>query len=365
MKLTDLEYYLFNKIDRTLFGLIIMLIVAGLVILASANQQDISHIMSQTMNISVGLGFLYLICHTKTRLLLIFSPWLYMISILLLLFVDLFGVQSHGSQRWVDLGVFNLQPSETLKITLPLMLAWVYQKNNNKIGYRVHFVSALLISIPFYLVLIQPDLGTSLLILWSGLVIIILAGLPIKFIIVSFTGLLLSLPVIWSSLLEYQKNRVLNLIDPYNDPLGAGYHSIQSMIAVGSGGLAGRGWSNGTQTRLDFLPETTTDFIFAVFSEEFGFLGVICILVLFVLIFYRCMWMASKMQDTFSRLLTAGLTVSLFTGVIVNIGMISGLLPIVGVPLPFISYGGTSMVVSLISMGIIMNLYSNKSLIAN
>jgi len=365
MRLIDLNYYAFNKTDPVLFGLIISLIITGLVVLTSANQIDMSHTVSQIMNIVVGIGLLYLVCYIKTRFILISAPWVYLVSILLLLLVDIVGIESHGSQRWIDLGIFNLQPSETLKISLPLMLAWLYQKFNKKVGYQTHFIASILVLIPSFLVFIQPDLGTSLLIMWAGIVIIFLAGLPIKILIACIASFLISLPFIWGSLLQYQKNRVLNLIDPFNDPLGAGYHSIQSMIAVGSGGLIGRGWGNGTQTRLDFLPETTTDFIFAVFSEEFGFIGVLGIMVLFIIIFIRCMWMASKMQDTFSRLLSAGLTISLFTSLIVNIGMISGLLPIVGVPLPFISYGGTSMVVSLVSMGIIMNLYLNKSLIAN
>jgi len=365
MNFTFLQNYIFRKIDRSLFGSIFLILIIGLINLTSANQQDAPQTLSQIFNIIIGVSFFYLICNIKTRIILSFAPWAYLISIVLLILVNSFGIESHGAQRWISLGIFNIQPSETLKISLPLMLAWFYQKNDYKIYYKIHFLAGLLIFLPFYLVLIQPDLGTSILILWVGIIIIFLAGLPIKFLTISFFGLLVFSPFIWNSLLSYQKQRILSLIDPFSDPYGSGYHSIQSMIALGSGGGFGRGWLNGTQTKLDFLPETSTDFAFSVFSEEFGFLGVLAVIAIYTFIFYRCMWMTSKMQDNFSRLLSAGLTVSLFSGFIINLAMISGIFPIVGVPLPFFSYGGTSMVVSLISIGIIMNLYLNKSLIAN
>jgi rod shape determining protein RodA len=365
MNLNTIQNYIFHKLDRPLFGALILILIIGLINLISANHQDFSNTISHIVNIIIGIIFLYVTCNIQTRTILVFAPWTYSIGIFLLIYVNLFGIESHGAQRWINLGIFNLQPSEILKISLPLMLAWFYQKCASKINYRVHFIGGLLIFLPFYLITTQPDLGTSLLILFGGLTIIFLAGLPTKFIISSFIGLLISSPFIWNSLLNYQKERILSLIDPFSDPYGAGYHSIQSMIAVGHGGIFGRGWLNGEQTNLRFLPETTTDFVFSVFSEEFGFFGVLAIISIYIFMFYRCMWMVSKMQDTFSRLAAAGLTISLFVSLIVNIGMISGILPVVGVPLPFFSYGGSSMVVSLISIGIIMNLYSNKSLIAN
>jgi len=357
--------YFLKKIDRPLFGAIIIILIIGLINLISANQKDIANTISQIINIIIGVGFLFLICYIQTKSILFFAPWVYLVCILLLFIVNFFGIESHGARRWIDLGIINIQPSELLKIALPLMLAWFYHKYSYRIDYKIHFSAGLLILLPFYLVLIQPDLGTSLLLLSVGLIIIFLAGIPTKFLITSFAGLLLSSPFLWNSLLTYQKTRILSLIDPFSDPHGAGYHSIQSIIALGSGGFYGRGWLNGTQTKLDFLPETTTDFIFSVFSEEFGFFGVLAVIAIYVFIFFRCMWMASKMQDNFSRLLSTGLTFSLFTGFVINLGMISGLFPIVGIPLPFFSYGGTSMVVSLLSIGIIMNLYINKSLIAD
>ena len=365
MNLNSLQIFIFKKIDRPLFGSIIIILLIGVINLISANQQDISNSISQIINITIGIGFLYLVCNIQTRTIVFFAPWAYLISCFLLIIVYFFGIESHGAQRWIRIGIFNIQPSEILKISVPLMLAWFYQRTALKIDYKIHFLAGLLIFLPFYLVLIQPDLGTSILILGGGLIIIFLAGLPTKFILTSFFGILLTSPFIWNSLLSYQQQRILSLIDPFSDPYGAGYHSIQSMIAVGSGGIFGRGWLNGTQTNLDFLPETSTDFVFSVFSEEFGFLGVLAVISIYIFIFYRCMWMTSKMNDNFSRLLSAGLTVSLFSGFIINLAMISGIFPIVGVPLLFFSYGGTSMVVSLISIGIIMNLYLNKTLIAN
>ena len=215
------------------------------------------------------------------------------------------------------------------------------------------------------LILIQPDLGTALMISFIALSIIFCAGLSFKLIGWGVIILLLSSPFIWNSLEGYQQSRILTMFDPFSDALGSGYHTIQSMIALGSGGLIGKGWNNAQQTFLEFLPEASTDFIFAVYSEEFGFIGVMAILSIYFLFLLRCNFMISRMQDTFSRLLSLGLIVSIFMGLIINLGMISGLLPIVGVPLPFFSYGGTSMVVSLISIGIIMNLYTNKTLIAN
>jgi rod shape determining protein RodA len=365
MNLNLIQNYIFRKIDRPIFWSLFLILVIGLINLTSANQQDVTNTLSQTINIIVGLTFFYLICNIQTRVILTFAPWVYLISIVLLIFVPFFGIESHGAKRWISLGIFNIQPSEILKLSLPLMLAWFYQKNTYRIDYKIHLLSGLLIVFPFYFILSQPDLGTSILLLWVGLIIIFLAGLPTKFLITSFFGALLASPFVWNSLLGYQKQRILSLLDPFSDPYGSGYHSIQSIIALGSGGMFGRGWLNGTQTSLDFLPETTTDFVFSVFSEEFGFFGVLAVIAIYIFIFYRCMWMTSKMQDNFSRLLSAGLTVSLFTGFIVNIAMISGLFPIVGVALPFFSYGGTSMVVSLVSLGIIINLYLNKTLIAN
>jgi rod shape determining protein RodA len=279
--------------------------------------------------------------------------------------VHFFGIESNGAKRWLAFGGLNLQPSELIKITLPLMIAWLYQNFQNKISLKVHLIAIFLILVPVYLVLLQPDLGTSIMIALSGFLIIFLAGISWRLILSSLVITILSSPIIWMNLHIYQKNRILNMLDPFADPLGTGYHTIQSMIAIGSGGGFGKGWGQGSQTNLNFLPEANTDFIFAVYAEEFGFFGVILIFALFLFLIYRIFNLANDMQDTFSKLLTVSLGASIFAAIFVNIAMISGLVPVVGLPLPFMSYGGTSMVVSLISIGIIMNLNNHKTLIAN
>jgi len=356
---------LFQEIDHYLFGLILIIITLGLFTLASSDQSGAALVVSQIINIIIGITLMFGVILMDPKKLFFFSPFLYIASLFLLLFVVFFGYESHGAQRWINLGFLKFQPSEVIKLTTPLMLAWHYAKNDADITLKQHLVALLITIIPFYLIFIQPDLGTALMIGFVGLVIIFVAGLPVKFISISFILFLLSSPLLWGMLQPYQQKRIMTLFDPFNDALGSGYQTIQSMIALGSGGLIGKGWGNATQTYLDFLPESSTDFIFAVFSEEFGFFGVISVLILYLLIFYRCMFMVTRMQDTFSRILSLGILMSLFFGLIINLGMISGILPIVGVPLPLFSYGGTSMVVSLISIGIIMTLYINKTLIAN
>jgi len=356
---------LFQEIDHYLFGLILIIITLGLFTLASSDQSGAALVVSQIINIIIGITLMFAVILMDPKKLFFFAPFLYIASLFLLLFVVFFGYESHGAQRWINLGFLKFQPSEVIKLTTPLMLAWHYAKNDADITLKQHLLALLIITIPFCLIFIQPDLGTALMISFVGLVIIFVAGLPMKFISISFILFLLSSPLLWGILEPYQQKRIMTLFDPFSDALGSGYQTIQSMIALGSGGLIGKGWGNATQTYLDFLPESSTDFIFAVFSEEFGFLGVISALILYLLIFYRCMFMVTRMQDTFSRILSLGILMSLFFGLIINLGMISGILPIVGVPLPLFSYGGTSMVVSLISIGIIMTLYNNKTLIAN
>jgi len=356
---------IFENIDRFLITLIIFLLIIGLITLSSASQQNISLLVGQLTNISLGIIFLVFLSNISPKQFIFYAPHIYIFSLILLISVSFFGFESHGAKRWLNLFIFNLQPSEVIKITIPLMLAWLYNRFQNTINYKIHIMAFFILAMPSLIIFKQPDLGTSILIFLSGLIVIFLAGLSLKFIFVSFVSFLVSIPYLWSTLHTYQQNRILSLFDPGRDPFGTGYHSIQSIIAIGSGGLLGKGWSYGSQTQLRFLPETTTDFIFSVYGEEFGFIGVIGILIIYFIILYRCIDIAIKMQDTFSRLITAALGFTLFSSCIVNIAMVSGLLPIVGAPLPFISYGGTSMVVSLGMIGIIMSLNSNKSLIAN
>ena len=356
---------IFANIDRILMALVTFLIILGLVTLFSASQQNFTLVSNQIINILIGMFILFILSNLHPGRILFYAPYLYLFSLALLLSVTFFGVESHGAKRWINILFFNFQPSEIIKITVPLMIAWLYHRFQHEIDYKIHGFAFIILGIPFLIILNQPDLGTSILIGLSGLIIIFLAGLSLKFIIIGIITFFLSFPYIWSTLHSYQQNRILSLFDPTQDPLGASYHSIQSMIAIGSGGFIGKGWSYGSQTQLNFLPETTTDFIFSVYGEEFGFIGVVGIFIIYFLILYRCIDMAQKMQNTFSRLMTASLTFTLFISSFINIAMISGVLPVVGAPLPFISYGGTSMVVSLTMIGIIMSLHSHKSLIAN
>jgi len=354
-----------KRIDGPLFSISFLLIILGLITLAGSNLETSKIIVTQIFNISVGLIIFTLVIFTNPRILFGYAPILFFLTIFLLVLVHFFGIESNGAKRWLAFGGLNLQPSELIKITLPLMIAWLYQNFQNKISLRVHLIAIFLILVPVYLVLLQPDLGTSIMIALSGFLIIFLAGVSWRLILSSLVITILSSPIIWMNLHIYQKNRILNMLDPFADPLGTGYHTIQSMIAIGSGGGFGKGWGQGSQTNLNFLPEANTDFIFAVYAEEFGFFGVILIFALFLFLIYRIFNLANDMQDTFSKLLTVSLGASIFAAIFVNIAMISGLVPVVGLPLPFMSYGGTSMVVSLISIGIIMNLNNHKTLIAN
>ena len=354
-----------KRIDGPLFSISFLLIILGLITLAGSNLETSKIIVTQIFNISVGLIIFTLVIFTNPRILFGYAPILFFLTIFLLVLVHFFGIESNGAKRWLAFGGLNLQPSELIKITLPLMIAWLYQNFQNKISLKVHLIAIFLILVPVYLVLLQPDLGTSIMIALSGFLIIFLAGVSWRLILSSLVITILSSPIIWMNLHIYQKNRILNMLDPFADPLGTGYHTIQSMIAIGSGGVFGKGWGQGSQTNLNFLPEANTDFIFAVYAEEFGFFGVILIFALFLFLIYRIFLLANDMQDTFSKLLTVSLGASIFAAIFVNIAMISGLVPVVGLPLPFMSYGGTSMVVSLISIGIIMNLNNHKTLIAN
>lgn len=354
-----------KRIDGPLFSISFLLIILGLITLAGSNLETSKIIVTQIFNISVGLIIFTLVIFTNPRILFGYAPILFFLTIFLLVLVHFFGIESNGARRWLAFGGLNLQPSELIKITLPLMIAWLYQNFQNKISLKVHLIAIFLILVPVYLVLLQPDLGTSIMIALSGFLIIFLAGVSWRLILSSLVITILSSPIIWMNLHIYQKNRILNMLDPFADPLGTGYHTIQSMIAIGSGGGFGKGWGQGSQTNLNFLPEANTDFIFAVYAEEFGFFGVILIFALFLFLIYRIFNLANDMQDTFSKLLTVSLGASIFAAIFVNIAMISGLVPVVGLPLPFMSYGGTSMVVSLISIGIIMNLNNHKTLIAN
>ncbi len=356
---------LLKNIDNTLLIFISLTLVVGLFTLYSASGQNIFLVLNQLLYIGLGLILLWVTANIHPKYYAKLALPIYIVGFLLLLAVMFIGHTSHGAQRWLNLGMFKIQPSEIMRIAVPITMAWYLAKQEFK-RYAIDYVIASLFFIlPVILIVNQPDLGTGLLITASGFYILFLAGLNWKFIVGVALGLFSLAPLIWANLYDYQKNRVLILIDPNQDPLGTGYHSIQSSIAMGSGGLIGKGWLNGTQGQLDFLPERTTDFIFAVFSEEFGLLGNLLLLGLFALIIGRCLMIASQAKDTFSRLLATNISLTFFTYIFINIAMVSGITPIVGVPLPLFSYGGTSMTVMLMSFGILMSMHSHKELIGS
>ena len=358
------ERNLFN-IDPTLFISLLILCAIGLAVLYSATSGETAAITRQSIRFALGFITLFFLAHIPVKEMARWTPWLYAIGIGLLLVVMFVGYSGKGAQRWLDLGFIRFQPSELLKIFLPMMVAWYFSEKPMPPKLIQIFIALIIIAVPSALVLRQPDLGTALLIAFSGVCVIFLAGITLRWLMI-FGGLAMaSLPLLWFNLHDYQRQRVLTMFNPESDPLGPGYHIIQSKIAIGSGGVYGKGWLNGTQSQLDFVPERTTDFIFAVFSEEFGFMGVVLLLFVYGLIVMRGLSIATRAQDTYSRLLAGGLSLSFFAYFMVNIGMVSGLLPVVGVPLPLISYGGTSAVTILAAFGILMSIHSHRKFISH
>ncbi len=339
-------------------------LMVGLFVLYSASGQSVARIYGQGINIVVALSFMWVAANIAPNQLERIALPLYVFGVLLLIAVALFGSISHGAQRWLNLGFTKIQPSEIMRIAMPMMLAWYFSKQEGKPKMADFAIGGLLLLVPVTLIMKQPDLGTSLLITASGFYVLFLAGLSWRLLLGSAVLFAASTPILWSMLHDYQRKRIEILLDPTQDPLGAGYHTIQAIIAIGSGGTAGKGWLNGTQAQLDFLPERTTDFIFAVFGEEFGLLGNLLLMLLFTLIILRGLVIASQAQSTFARLLAGSITLTFFTYAFVNMGMVSGILPVVGVPLPLISYGGTSMVTLCLSLGILMSIHTHKKLVA-
>jgi rod shape determining protein RodA len=363
--ISQLLHSIFRHIDAFLMGCLLFTMLVGLFVLYSASGQSFDRVSAQLVNIAVALSLMWLVTNIQPQHLERIAPPIYILGILLLIAVEAFGHISHGAQRWLNLGIIKIQPSEIMRIAVPMMLAWFFAKREASPRITDFAIAAIMLLIPVVLIMKQPDLGTSLLITSSGIFVIFLAGLSWKFILGSVTLLGAMTPVFWSMLHDYQRRRIEILIDPTQDPLGAGYHTIQATIALGSGGTTGKGWLDGTQAQLDFLPERTTDFIFAVFGEEFGLAGNLILLVLFSLIIARGLIIAAQAKSTFSRLLAASITLTFFTYAFVNMGMVSGILPVVGVPLPLISYGGTSMVTLLLGFGILMSIQTHKKLVAS
>lgn len=358
------SFYIKNgHLDYIILFCISALLVLGLSILYSASGQNFKLVQHQIVHIMISFLILWVAAHIPPTKYYQWAPWIYTFSLTLLIGVLLFGATSKGAQRWLMIGAFRFQPAELMKLALPLMLAYYLNNKALPLSYHSLFVCLLFILIPTLLVAKQPDLGTSILIMASGLLIIYLAGISLKLILGSTILSLITTPFLWFKLHDYQRQRIFTFLNPESDPLGNGYHIIQSKIALGSGGLWGKGWHNGTQSQLDFLPEQTTDFIFGVLGEEFGFIGILLLFVLYVSLIARGLYIGSKAQDTFSRLLAGSLTLVFFVYITVNIGMVSGLLPVVGIPLPLVSYGGTSLVTLMASFGIITSIHTHRKLL--
>jgi len=342
-----------------------MLASLGMVVLYSAGGQNIDLVIRQMVRLGVGFVVMIVLAQIHIQHIVRWVPWMYLGGVLLLVAVLVLGESAKGSQRWLDLGVIRFQPSEMMKLAVPLMVTWFLAEKPLPPTHTRLFWALLIIVIPVLLVAKQPDLGTSLLIASSGIFVLLLAGMSWYLVL----GFIAMAPIagwlLWLVMHEYQKQRVLTFLNPEQDPLGAGYHIIQSKIAIGSGGLYGKGWLNGTQSHLEFLPERSTDFIFAVYSEEFGLLGTLFLFGLYLFILTRGMMIAAQAQGAFARLLAGSLVLTFFVYIFVNMGMVTGLLPVVGLPLPLISYGGTSIVTMMASFGILMAIQTHRRFLSD
>ncbi len=348
-------------LDPLLMIGLLLLAGAGLFILGSASNLNRHVVMAQASRFALGFALLWVVSHISPARLKLWTPWLYAASTMLVVLVLILG-EGRGASRWLDLGIIRFQPSELLKLTTPMMLAWFLAARPLPPSWRDLGIAGVLIAVPAALIAKQPDLGTAVLVAVSGGFVIFLSGVSWKRIGLLLLILMVAAPVAWHSMHAYQRQRVQTMLNPESDPLGSGWHIMQSEIAVGSGGVLGKGFLKGTQSQLEFLPEHTTDFIFAVVGEEFGLLGVLILLTLYGFIIWRSLWIAVHGHDTYARLLGGALAMSFFIYVLVNGGMISGLLPVVGVPLPLVSYGGTSAVTLLIGFGILMSIHAHRKL---
>jgi rod shape determining protein RodA len=366
---------LFRGFDAPLLLAVLLLSAIGLTVMYSAGFDHGTRFVDHARNMMLAAGLLFVVAQVSPQRLMALAVPLYVVGVTLLVATALLGITKKGATRWLDVGIV-IQPSEILKIAMPLMLAWWFQRREGQVRALDFVVALLILAVPVGLIVKQPDLGTALLVMAAGLFVIFFAGLSWKLIVpvvavaaVAIAALVLSADAIckpdmkWPMLREYQKNRVCTLLDPTADPLGKGFHIIQATIAIGSGGVTGKGFMKGTQTHLEFIPERTTDFIFAAYSEEFGLIGCIGLMLGFLFLIVRGLMIAADAPNVFTRLLAGAITMSFFTYAFVNMGMVSGILPVVGVPLPFVSYGGTAMVTLGLGMGILMSIARNKRLV--
>ena len=349
------------RLDPVLLSLLIILSLFGSMVLYSASGSDQAIVIRQMTRIFVALLLMIAIANIPLRMIRKISIWLYLAGVAMLVAVMFFGEVGKGAQRWLDLGVLRFQPSEILKLAVPMIVATYLANRVLPVGLKELVVSSILVLIPVLLIARQPDLGTAILVGSAGFFVLFLAG--VRWRVMISLGVLMSLmaPLLWKfALHDYQRKRILTLLDPESDPLGSGYHIIQSKIAIGSGGVYGKGWLNGTQSQLDFIPERSTDFIFSVFGEEFGFFGSVVLILIYLAIIFRGLYIAAHSTENFGRLLAGALSLTFFVYLFVNTGMVAGMLPVVGVPLPLISYGGTSMVTLMMGFGLIMSIRSAK-----
>jgi rod shape determining protein RodA len=349
-------------IDGPLLGGILLVCAVGLVVLYSAVGENMRLWLNQLIRLGAALVAMFVMAQVPPDFLRRWTPWAYLGGLILLVLVLTTGEVGQGARRWLDLGI-RFQPSEIMKLGVPMMTAWYLHNRRLPPKPRQLVLIAVMIIVPTVLIARQPDLGTSLLIAASGIIVVVMAGLSVKLMIGLAVAAVPGALVLWNFMQEYQQQRVLTLLNPDSDPLGAGYNIIQSKIAIGSGGLFGKGWTNGSQAQLDFLPERDTDFIFAVMGEEFGLLGVLLLLALYVFVIGRGLYIAAMAPDTYSRLLAGSISLTFFVYVFVNTAMVTGLLPVVGVPLPLVSFGGTSMVTLLAGFGILMSIQTHRKLL--
>ena len=351
-------------LDGPLLAAVLAVCVAGLIVLYSAAGENVGIFLGQAARVGLGLGVLVVVAQIPPRLMRAGAPWLFALGVMLLVAVAVVGDVSMGAQRWLDLKVVRFQPSEIMKLAVPLACAWYLHDRPLPPDLRTVIVVGIAVLVPTLLIAEQPDLGTALLVASGGALVVLLAGLQLRYIFGLGAVVLAAVPVAWHFMHDYQRQRVLTFLDPQNDPLGAGYHTIQSQIAIGSGGLFGKGYMNGSQAQLEFLPERSTDFIFAVIGEEWGLVGLGVLMVLYMMVIARGLYIAVQAQDTFSRLMAGALTLTFTVYVFVNSGMVAGLLPVVGVPLPLVSYGGTSLVTLMAGFGILMSIHSRRKLVS-
>lgn len=349
--------------DPALLAIVASLVLIGLVTLYSAGADFPWRFTDQLRNLAIAGAVMFVAASIPPPTLMKLAVPTYTVGVVLLLGVEFAGVTVKGATRWLDIGVARIQPSEIMKLALPMMLAWYFHKREGAVRTLDFALAALIVAAPVALIVKQPDLGTALLVLAAGAFVIFFAGLPWKWLAALAVAGLAALPVAWTLMHDYQRERILTLIDPMQDPLGKGFHTLQAMIAIGSGGPLGKGWMQGTQTHLEFIPERTSDFIFAVYSEEFGLVGNLVLIVLFFALVLRALSIAGNGATLFGRLLAAAIAMIVFTYAFVNMGMVSGILPVVGVPLPFISYGGTALVTLGMACGMLMSIHRNRKLV--